>query len=137
MLRKDGKIELLKQVPLFSQCTKKQLGTIAALTDLVDVPTGTRLIREGSYDRDFMLIVDGEVDVRRNGKKIGSLGAGDFMGEMALLSGGERIATVTTTAETTVLVVGPRAFWELLDNTPGLQVSLIRALGTRLQALTV
>ena len=48
MLRKDGKIELLKTVPLFSRCTKKQMGAIASLADLIQVPAGTRLITEGA-----------------------------------------------------------------------------------------
>jgi CRP/FNR family transcriptional regulator, cyclic AMP receptor protein len=137
MLRKDGKIELLKRVPLFSQCSKKQLSAIAGLTDLVTIPPGTNLIREGSYDRDFMLIVDGGVDVRRKGRKINTLGPGDYIGEIALLSGGARVATVTTTADTTLLVVGPRAFRDLLDNAPALQVSLIGVLASRLHALSV
>ena len=80
MLRKDGKIELLKQVPLFSHCSKKQLAEIATIATLIDLPAGTTLIREGAVGRDFMLIVQGAVEVRRKGRKINELGAGDSSG---------------------------------------------------------
>src|SRR5262245_45390936 len=111
MLRKDAKIELLKHVPLFSHCSKKQLGEIATLADLIQLPPGTRLIREGDVGRDFMLIVEGAVEVRRRGRKINELGAGEFIGEMALISGAPRNATVTTSRDSSLLVVTDRQFW--------------------------
>jgi CRP-like cAMP-binding protein len=137
LLRKDAKIELLKHVPLFSHCTKKQLAEIASLADLIEVPASTPLIREGAVGRDFMVIVQGAVEVRRKGRKINQLGAGDFVGEMALISGAPRNATVTTTEDTALLVVTDRQFWELLERAPDLQTSVIRAMGERLQALDV
>ena len=110
MLRKDAKIELLKQVPLFSQCTKKQLAAIANVADLIGVPASTELIREGALGREFMVIVEGTVDVKRKGRKINSLGPGDFIGEVALISGGPRNATVTTTRKTSLLALTDRQF---------------------------
>ena len=135
--RKDGKIELLRKVPLFSHCNKKQLGEIATLADLIDLPAGTALIREGAVGREFMLIVEGAVEVRRKGRKINELGAGDFIGEMALISGAPRNATVTTSQDSSLLVVTDRGFWELLERAPDLQVSVIKAMGERLQSLDV
>jgi CRP/FNR family cyclic AMP-dependent transcriptional regulator len=135
MLRKDGKIELLKNGPLFSQCSKKQLAAIASLADLIDLPEGTTLIREGAPGRECMVIVEGTVEVRRKGRKINSLGPGDFIGEMALISGAPRTATVTTTQHSSLLVVTERQFWELLERTPKMQTSVIKALGERLQSL--
>jgi CRP-like cAMP-binding protein len=137
MLHKDGKIELLKQVPLFSRCNKKQLAAIATLADLIDMPAGKLLVREGSPGRDFMVIVEGAVDVSRQGHKINALGPGDFIGEMALISGTPRNATVTTTRNSSLLVVTERQFWALLEQTPGMQMSVIKALGERLQSLAV
>jgi CRP/FNR family cyclic AMP-dependent transcriptional regulator len=137
MLRKDGKIELLKKVPLFSQCSKKQLSAIASLADLIDLPEGAVLIREGARGRECMVIVEGEVEVRRKGRKINSLGPGDFIGEMALISGAPRNATVSTTRDSSLLVVTERQFWELLERTPRMQTSVIKALGERLQSLAV
>jgi CRP-like cAMP-binding protein len=137
MLRKDGKIELLKKVPLFSQCSKKQLAAIASLADLIDLPEGTVLIREGARGGECMVIVEGAVEVRRKGRKINSLGPGDFVGEMALISGAPRTATVTTTQPSSLLVVTERQFWELLERTPKMQTSVIKALGERMQSLAV
>lgn len=137
MLRKDAKIELLKQVPLFSQCTKKQLAAIANVADLIGVPASTELIREGALGREFMVIVEGTVDVKRKGRKINSLGPGDFIGEVALISGGPRNATVTTTRKTSLLALTDRQFWDLLKQVPELQSSVIKGLGERLQAEAV
>jgi CRP/FNR family transcriptional regulator, cyclic AMP receptor protein len=137
MLHKDGKIELLKQVPLFSRCSKKQLAAIATLADLIDMPAGKLLVREGSLGRDFMVIVEGAVEVSRKSNKINVLGPGDFIGEMALISGAPRNATVTTTRDSSLLVVTERQFWDLLEQTPGMQMSVIKALGERLQSLAV
>src|SRR5262245_38247286 len=135
MLRKDAKIELLKNVPLFSHCTKKQLAEIASIADLIDVPKGTRLIREGAVGREFMVIVEGSVEVRRKGRKINELGPGDFIGEMALISGAPRNATVTASQESLLLAVTDRQFWGLLEQAPDMQTSVIKAMGARLQAL--
>jgi CRP-like cAMP-binding protein len=137
MLRKDGKVELLKHVPLFSHCNRKQLGEIANIGTLIDLPTGKRLIGEGAVGREFMLIVDGAVEVRRKGRKINELGPGEFIGEMALISGAPRNATVTTTRDSSLLVVTDREFWDLLERAPDLQLSVIRAMGERLQPLDV
>src|SRR5690242_1736015 len=121
MLRKDAKIELLKHVPLFSQCNKKQLAEIASLADLVDVPASTLLIREGAVGREFMVIVEGAVEVRRRGRKVTELGPGDFIGEIALISKAPRNATVITAKDSLLLAVTDRQFWGLLERAPGMQ----------------
>jgi CRP/FNR family transcriptional regulator, cyclic AMP receptor protein len=137
MLRKDGKIELLKTVPLFSHCSKKQLSAIARLADVVPMPAGTKLIVEGAKGREFMVFVEGSGEVRRKGRKVDTLGAGDFIGEVALLSGGPRNATVQTTSDSSLLVVTSRQFWDLLEQAPEIQRSVIKALGERLQPVSV
>jgi CRP/FNR family transcriptional regulator, cyclic AMP receptor protein len=134
MLHKDGKIELLKTVPLFSRCTRKQIGAIARLADLTQVPAGTRLIAEGAIGGEFMIIVEGTGEVRRRGRKIDSLGPGDFIGEVALISSGRRNATVSTTSDVSLLVVTARQFWTLLEEAPEIQTRVLKALGERLQS---
>ena len=133
MLRKDGKIALLKGVQLFSRCSKKQLAAIARLADMIEVPAGTELITEGASGREFMIIVEGNGEVRRAGRRIDTIGPGDFFGEIALLSGGPRNATVRVTSEALLLVVTSRQFWALLEQAPEIQRSVIKALGERLQ----
>jgi len=137
MLRKDGKIALLQGVQLFSRCSKTQLAAIASLADLIQMPAGTELITEGAPGREFMIIVQGTGEVRRAGKRIDTIGPGDFIGEIALLSGGPRNATVVTSSDTSLLVVTSRQFWALLEQAPEIQRSVIRALGERLQPLAV
>ena len=138
MLRKDAKLELIRSVPLFSHCTKKDLAAVASVADIVDVPAGQDLVREGdALAREFMVIVTGAADVRRRGRRIATLGAGDFFGEMALLAHGPRSATVTSTAPTELLVVTPAAFHSLLERLPSLQSRVLRALAQRLHANSV
>lgn len=136
-MRKDGKIELLKTVPLFARCSKKQIGAVASLADLIQLPAGTRLIAEGAAGREFMVIVEGTGEVRRKGRKIDTLGPGDFIGEIALIAGGPRTATVLTTSDASLLVVSARQFWTLLEQVPGIQAGVIKALGERLQPVAV
>ena len=133
-LRKNAKVELLKAVPLFSHCTKKELEAVAAETDELGVADGTTLTRQGEHGREFVVIVDGSADVHSNGRRINRLGAGDFLGEIALISGAPRTATVTTTSASVLLVLTDRAFWRVVKRVPSVQGSIMRALSERLQA---
>lgn len=133
-LRKNMKIELIKRVPLFSRCTKKELAAIAGEADELVVPEGRTLARQGATGSEFVVIVEGSAEVRKNGRKINRLGAGDFIGEIALISGAARTATVTTTSEARILVLNDRGFRRLTKEIPSLQASVLRALSERLQA---
>jgi CRP-like cAMP-binding protein len=137
MLRKDAKIELLKRVPLFSHCSKKQLAAVAQLADLVDLPPDKELITEGESGHEFLIVVEGTGEVRRKGRKIDTIGPGDFIGEMSLLTGAPRNASVKTTSPTTLLAVTDRAFWGLLDQSPDIQRSVLKAVAERLHPQTV
>ena len=68
-MRKDAKLELLRQVPLFAGCTKKELGEISTLADELSLPGGTKLIEEGRQGHEFFLLVDGTVDVSAKGRE--------------------------------------------------------------------
>ena len=133
-LRKNAKIELIKSVPLFSGCTKKELEAISAQADELTVPAGKALTKEGARGREFMVIVDGSAEVRKKGRRLNLLGSGDFLGEIALISGGPRTATVTTTSEADLLVLTDRAFNKLTRDLPSIQTSVMKALSQRLEA---
>jgi CRP-like cAMP-binding protein len=133
-LRKNAKVKLIKSVPLFSSCSKKELEAIASQADELVVPAGKTLTKEGARGREFMVIVDGAADVRKKGRKINTLGSGDFLGEIALISGGPRTATVTTTSESDLLVLTDRAFRQLTRQMPSIHASVVKALSERLQA---
>jgi CRP-like cAMP-binding protein len=132
MLRKDAKIGLLRAVPLFERCSNRELHELAALADEVQLAEGTRLTSEGATGKEFVVIVDGAAEVRRKGRKINALRAGDFLGEIALVTGAPRTATVTTTAPTRVLVITAPAFRGLLRRMPALQLKVLETLAARL-----
>jgi CRP-like cAMP-binding protein len=132
-LRKNAKIQLIKRVPLFSRCNRRELEAVAAQADELVLPAGRALATQGARGSEFVVIVDGTADVSKNGRRINRLGPGDFLGEIALISGAPRTATVTTTAETRLLVLTDRAFKRLTGEMPSLQASVLRALSERLQ----
>jgi CRP-like cAMP-binding protein len=132
MLHKNRKVELLKHVPLFAGCTKKELGEVARVADEIDLRAGKTLIREGSPGREFFVLVDGTADIKRKGKKIDSAGPGDFFGEMALLSDQPRNATVVTTSPVDALVVTARNFRNLIETNPLIALKVMRAVADRL-----
>ena len=134
MLRRNAKIELLKRVPLFAGCSRKELGEIALVADEIDVRAGKVLTREGDSGREFFVLVDGAADVRRKGRKVRTLEPGDFFGEIALVSKQPRTATVSITAPATLLVVTDRAFRGLMERMPSMQVKVLTALEDRLAA---
>jgi CRP/FNR family cyclic AMP-dependent transcriptional regulator len=133
-LRKSAKEQLIKSVPLFSHCNGRELAALASEADELTLPEGKDLTKQGERGREFMVIVDGSARVLKNGRTINELGAGDFIGEIALLADVPRTATVTTTSETTVLVLTDRAFKRVADKIPTVHASLLAALSERLQA---
>jgi CRP-like cAMP-binding protein len=134
VLRRDAKIDLLKRVPLFAACSKKELGHVALLADEIDVREGKVLTTEGEPGREFFVLVEGAAEVRRKGRKVNTMGRGDFFGEIALVSDRPRTATVTTTSPARLLVVTDRAFRELMKQVPSIQLKVMATLVDRLPA---
>ena len=132
MLRKNAKIELLKRVPLFEDCSKRELDEIAAIADELAMSEGKELTREGATGQEFLVIIEGAADVRRKGRKVNALGSGDFLGEIALVTGAPRTATVTTTKPSRMLVITARDFKSVLRRVPSLQLKVLEALASRL-----
>jgi CRP/FNR family cyclic AMP-dependent transcriptional regulator len=134
MLRKNAKIKLMERVPLFQELSARELGQVAALADEIDLPEGRKLTNEGRTGKEFIIIVNGVADVTRGGKTINKLGPGDFLGEIALVTGRPRTATVTTRSPATLLVLSAQAFRGLLRNMPSMQSKVLSALAARLPA---
>src|SRR5919202_6525682 len=105
-------------IPLFAGVSRKGLGAIAAAADEITVRQGRDLVREGEHGRELYVVVDGSVRVTRNGRKVATMGPGDFFGELALISGAPRSATVTAETETPVMVLDPRRFGVVMDREP-------------------
>jgi CRP-like cAMP-binding protein len=130
----DTKIEVLKQVPLFAGLSGSELQAVAAVADEIDVPAGTVLTREGAEGREFVVLVRGEVEIAEHGTVVRTLGDGDFLGEIALLTRGPRTATATTTVPSRLLVLTDRAFRRLADTVPSFAERTAIATAERLLA---
>ncbi len=136
-LHKDAKIELLKSVPLFARCSKKELAGIATIADEIDLPEGRQLTKEGGRGREFFVLLEGNADVKRKRRKVKTLGPGDFLGEIALVTKTPRTATVTTTTPVRVLVVTEQNFRRLLERSPDVQIKVLEALAERVAATSL
>ena len=136
-LRRDAKIQFLRRVPLFERCSQQELQQIAAIAKEAEYPEGKTLVREGEPGSDFFVVLAGEVDVRRTGRKLRTLGRGDFFGEIALLARSPRTATVTTGTPVEALVVPGRDFKQLLKRVPTLQLKVLEELAERLATTSV
>jgi CRP/FNR family cyclic AMP-dependent transcriptional regulator len=135
--RKDQKIELLSQVPLLAHCSKSELARIAALADLVEFREGEILMREGQPGSEFFVIVDGFATVQKGGSRLAELGAGDWVGEIALLSDVPRTATVVAGSPLQTLVLTRAGFSALMHEVPSIGTKVLSAVGERLAEQTV
>jgi len=131
----NAKVELLRRVPLFAECKGEPLDLIMRLADEVDVADGYTLMRQGDLAQEFFLIVDGRVRIEKNGETVATLGAGDFLGEIALLSEGRRTATAVTEGPAKLLVITHRGFNSLLDSSPAIRAAILKGLADRLLSL--
>jgi CRP/FNR family cyclic AMP-dependent transcriptional regulator len=131
-LGSNAKVDLLKRVPLFASCSKQELNALALVADEIDLREGSTLTREGQPGREFFTLIEGTVEVTRDGEEIARLGAGDWFGEIALLTKASRTATVTAASPVRVLVVTDRAFRQVLETTPSIAVKMLERLGERL-----
>jgi CRP/FNR family cyclic AMP-dependent transcriptional regulator len=132
MLRKNAKIELLKRVPLFERCSRRELGEIAMLADELDLPSARELTREGAGGYEFIILVEGEAEVVRGVRVVNELGPGDFVGEIALVSGKPRTATVRTRGPARVLVVTASGFRTLMRDVPSIKDKVLAAVTARI-----
>lgn len=126
-------LEYLGVVPMFNGLSKKDLATVGRVTDQVTVPAGTVIAEQGATGDAFYLIVSGSALVRRNGRKLSELGPGDFFGEVALLDGGPRSATVTMLEEGVLFVIHHKDFAPLIA-VPSIARKLLVGLAARLRA---
>lgn len=131
----DRRVQMLKAVPLFAECDDKQLAFIATQVDEVDFDPGRDLTREGAAGGEFFIILSGTAEVRRQGRHLRELGPGDFFGEIALLDGGVRTATVTAKTAMKCLVLSRGEFQNVIRQKATIAVSVLQTLGERLRAL--
>jgi CRP-like cAMP-binding protein len=128
-------VDALTDVPLFDGLSKRHLRKVVAECAVARrYPRYTAMVRAGTRGDSFFVIMDGTATVKRPGKRAVKLKAGDFFGEMALIDGAPRTATVETDSEVLTLQLGRTAFARLLEHEPRIALVLLRTLAGRLRA---
>lgn len=133
-LGKNAKVDMLRKIPLFTGCSKKELGVLAVNTDEVLLPEGRILAREGQPGREFFVLVSGTVRVTKGTRPLAELAPGEWFGEIALVTRGPRTATVTASTPVRVLVLTDRAFRQVVEEMPSIALKVMSVLGERLSA---
>ena len=123
----------LGRVPLFSGMSSKELTRLGRLMTRIPVKAGRELTHQGDPGLEFFIIVDGKADVMIDGKVVATLGPGDFLGEMALLDGKPRTATVVCATDVEAEVISYGEFSQLLEDAPELTRRILVALAGRLR----
>jgi CRP/FNR family transcriptional regulator, cyclic AMP receptor protein len=131
-LGKDGKVELIKRVPLFAKLSKKGLEEVAHIADELDLPEGKVMATEGDRGREFFVLLEGAADVTKGDRSINTMKEGDFFGEIALVTKMPRTASVTATTPVRVLVITERDFGALIKHSDEVSRGVAEALAERI-----
>lgn len=127
--------ELLAKVPLFEGLSKKHLQRVASLATRIDADPGRVLIQEGTAGHEFIIVLDGEVEIRRGDEVLATRGAGSFIGEISLIEHRPRTATVVAKTPVALEVIDARSFRALLDDEPEIAEKIRAASQERLAQL--
>lgn len=134
-MARDEKIELLRTVPLFGGLRDRDLERISALADIIDLPADRRIMSQGERGAEMFVLVTGTAHIERDGASLGDRGPGAVLGEIALLDGGPRTATVTLTEPSRLLVLARREFQTMLDEFPEVRLQILETVAHRLRSL--
>ena len=130
---KERKLDLLAAMPLFSSCSRRELAQVAALTVQAHMSAGAVLTREGASGGIAYILASGSAEVLRGGKRLATLGAGDVIGELSLIDGEPRSATVKAVSDLEVLELDGRDLNKLLKKVPSVVRKLLEALAGRVR----
>ncbi len=154
-LRREEKVEVLGRLPLFENCTKRDLGEIASIMVEAEKPAGAYLTREGKDGGVMFVLLEGEAEVLAGdeaalggsvpaatdgagadgGQVIGHLRAGDVVGELSLIDGQVRSASVRASSDVRVLEIVSDDFKQLVQRSPSFVLSLLKALSLRVREM--
>lgn len=135
LFSQDTKVEALKRAPLFEGLSRKELTQLARVSEDMELAPGTVLCKEGEIGHEFFVIVDGEAEVTKKGKRVTKRGGGDFIGEIALVDQIPRTATVSAKTPMRVFVLTSKDFHHLLEENPKVQGKVLRTLARRVAEL--
>jgi len=136
LFTQNVKVEALRRAPLFEGLSKRELRELARATEDLKIEAGTVLCREGSLGREFFVIVDGVVEVTKDGRRLATRKAGEFFGEIALITTTKRTATVTAKTPIRCFILTRGDFRRVLDENPTVERKVMQALGERLLSYT-
>lgn len=125
----------LAHIPIFSGIDAKERGKIRNMMTGMNVDTGRVLVKQDTYGHEFFVIQSGTAKVERDGKLVAEIGPGDFQGEISLIDGGLRTATVTATSPMELLVASHQEFTSLLDRDPIIARQMLPGLVARLRSM--
>jgi len=131
LFSQDTKAQALARSPLFQGLSKKELIALAKVTEDMEAPAGKVLCREGDLGHEFFVIVEGEVDIVKGGKRLRTEGPGEFFGEIALLENVRRTATVTARTPLRFFVLTRQSFSSLLHRQPRIERKILVELAKR------
>jgi CRP/FNR family transcriptional regulator, cyclic AMP receptor protein len=131
LFSQDTKVGVLRRAPLFEALSRKELVQLARVSEDLEVPSGKVLCKEGEVGHEFFVIVDGEVEITRDGKRVATRGGGEFIGEIALLEDTPRMATVTAKTPLRLFVLTRKDFRHLVDENPSVHRKVFQTLAHR------
>lgn len=130
-LHKDAKTELIRSLPLFADCTPPELDEVAAIATEIDLGAGRQLATENADGQEFVVIIEGSANVTQGDVVINTMRSGDFFGEIALVTGQPRTASVVATTPVHALIIEGHAFRRLLEDAPDIREKVERAVAER------
>jgi CRP-like cAMP-binding protein len=132
-MARDEKLDHLRRVPMFARMGKRELERLGQLADEIEVGMDEMLAEQGRVGHEFFIVLDGHVSVLDGHRPIAQLHPGDFFGEIALLDGRPRTASVRADGIIRLLVVGHREFHALMDEFPAVRDTVLAELAERLR----
>lgn len=127
------RLSALRSVPLFHACTNKELDHIVRASDEITMTAGTLLVDQGQTSREAFVVIRGEVVIKRNHRKVATVGPGGVIGELSLLDHGPRTATAVCASDCTLLVIDQRRFLSAIDADPTISHKLLAGLAARVR----
>ena len=137
MASKKQHLETLRTVNLFSGCSTKELEKVAKASDEIRMTAGTLIVDQGQTGREAFIVLDGEIEIKRNNRRVATLGPGAVVGELSLLDHGPRTATAICSTDCTLLVIDQRRFLGVLDAVPAITHKLLAALAASISELDI
>jgi CRP-like cAMP-binding protein len=132
-MQQRQRVAQLSKIPLFANCSKRELARLLSGVRTESVEAGQTLFVEGAPSANLYLIVTGSAVVRKNGRRVARLGPGEVVGELSVILGTPRTATVVSETPIEWLVLDQASLRKAIDEVPGLGWNVLRSVASRLE----